>query len=334
MVLQLIPNDLNRWEQDKGNYNYRRHIYVSVSGGYGDQIAAEPSVRFMREKLYPNDEFVVATHWPRIFEHLKKQGVIVCKQGEADLAGDTPYFIAQTLPGPDKMQWAMVSHLLCHTVDYSSIALMKRTLPVVDKQIKFEVKLDDIANLFEIIGIQDMSEAIVIHPGKHWNSKTFPASWWQEIIDGLAAKGKKLCIVGKDDVGDPPNYIVGARGTVDVKCPEGSYDLRNLLDIGSFAALLSMTKTLISNDSFPIHLAGAFDNWIILIPSCKHPDHILPWRKGSQYYKAMALYKKLIIDDIEARPTQVYETSAEISDITWENYLIDAKDVINICRDM
>lgn len=329
LVLNLIPMDLATWKRNGVDYKYKRHIYVSVSGGYGDQIAAEPAVRFMRNELYPDDEFVVATFWPRLYEHLKKDGVTVCKQGEANLAEDKPYFIVQSLPGPDKPMWAMVSHLLCHTLDYSAISMMKRTLPVEHKQIKFEVTLNDVVNLFEIIGIQDVSKFIVVHPGKHWDSKTFPVEWWQEVIDKLAESGRAVCIVGKDDAGDHPSYEAGARGTVDVKCPEGSYDLRNLLDIGSFAALLSMADTIITNDSFPVHLAGAFDINIILIPSCKHPDYILPFRHGSQYYKAKALYKRLVIDDIESRPTQVYETSAEVKNVDWNKYLPMVSEVVS-----
>lgn len=326
LVLQLIPLDIKKWEKDKGDYNYRKHIYVSVTGGYGDQIASEPAVRFMREKLYPNDEFIIATHWPRIFSHFDNN-VVVCEQGNAELKNDTPYFICQTLPGPDTIMWAMVSHLLCHTIDYSSISLMKRQLPLEDRQIKFKVLPQDIENLYDIIGKQDISEWVVVHPGKHWNSKTFPVAWWQEVIDNLLENEKTVCVIGKDDVGDAPSYEIGARGTVDVKCSDGVYDLRNLLDMGSLAALLSMAGTLISNDSFPIHLAGAFDNKIILIPSCKHPDYVLPWRCGNIYYKSAALYKKLVIDDVESRPTQCYSTSAEVDNINWNNYLPDPKEV-------
>ena len=333
-VMDLIPRDLEKWERDKGNYNYKRHIYVSVTGGYGDQIAAEPAVRFMREELYPKADFVVATHWPRLFEHFKEMGVTVCKQGGADLQPDTPYFIAQTLPGPDRAQWAMVSHLMCHTVDYASIALMKRTLPIANRRIKFKVRLEDYSNLFDIIGAQDLTDMYAVHPGKHWNSKTFPVSYWQGIIDGLVAEGKRVCVIGKDDVGDHPFYVAGARGTVDVKCPEGVYDLRNLLDLGGLAALLSQAKVLISNDSFPIHLAGAFDNWIVLIPSCKHQDHILPWRNGSMHWKSKVYYHRLTLDDVESRPTQMYETSAEIDDIDWTKYLVDPVVIVSELKEL
>lgn len=312
-ILDLIQKDLNRWQQDSPIYNYKRHIYISVTGGIGDQICAEPAIRFMREKMYPFDDFIVATHYPRLFKHL---GVEVVEHGKARLKEDTPYFICESLPNPDTLQWSIVSHLLCHTVDYCSIALMHRTLPFLDRTIQFKVDDTEYESLFEKIGFSDVSDYTVIHAGKHWNSKTFPVEYWQEIINNT----DKVILVGQTAKGDPPYYIAGARGTVDV---DGSkvIDLREKLSIGEFGALLSKAKRLISNDSFPIHLAGAFDIEIVLIPSCKHPDHILPYRQGSIFYKAKAVYKRLVLDTLEARPTQVYPVSAEVEHINWSEYL-------------
>jgi hypothetical protein len=40
------------------------------------------------------------------------------------------------------------------------------------------------------------------------------------------------------------------------------------------------------------------------MPTCKHADHILPFRNGTQYYKTKALQKKLLLDDLEIRHTE------------------------------
>lgn len=334
LVIDLIEKDINRWKTDAPVYSYKKHIYVSVSGGLGDQICAEPAIRYMKEKLYPDDEFVVATHYPKIFEHI--ENISVCNHGKANLTFDTPYYIIQSLPGPDTIQWMIVSHLLCHTVDYAAMALMKRMLPNLDKCLNFQVRNKDYFNLFELMESSIAENLIVVHPGRHWATKTFPDQYWQDIIDGLVKRGEKVCIIGKDEKGDPPDYIAGARGTVNVTCPEGSMDLRNKLDLGELGALLSKAKILISNDSAPVHLAGAFDNWIVLLPSCKHPDHILPYRNGRTSYKTLSIYKKLILDDVESRPTQVYPTSIDIKVNDWSKYLEEPHTVIqkvlDICR--
>jgi ADP-heptose:LPS heptosyltransferase len=169
-----------------------------------------------------------------------------------------------------------------------------------------------------ITGDIDLSKLILVHPGKHWISKTFPVEYWQEIIDKLSVK-HKIAIIGKEDQN---------RGTVPVKCPENGIDLRDRLELGGLIALISQAHVLISNDSAPVHLAGAFDNWIVLLPSCKHPDHVLSYRQdGQQYYKAIALYKKL--PEYDSRPTCVGGSSADKLPGDWSEYLMPANEVVN-----
>jgi ADP-heptose:LPS heptosyltransferase len=145
-----------------------------------------------------------------------------------------------------------------------------------------------------------------------------PTDYWQAIIDGLA-KNHKVALIGKDDQN---------RGTVDVKCPDNVIDLRNLLDLGSLIAIISEANVLISNDSAPIHIAGAFDNWIVLLPTCKHPDYVLPYRNGNPYYKALALYKALPSEEYNSQPTTVHGSTAELLKGKWEDYLLSPDEII------
>lgn len=329
-VLDLIPKDIAKWERDKPRYKYTQHIHIIVSGGMGDQMDAEPAVRFFKEKILPEAEISVSTHHPRLFNHLKEIGIQVFEHSEFSPKFDTPYRIMQSFPDPTTVTYSVVSNLLCHTVDYCSIALLKRLLPFKDRNIKLNYSAGDLQLVTKYTGIEDLSKYIVVHPGKHWESKTMPVDYWQSIIDSLVKAGEKVIIIGKEEPGDPPTYIPGARGTVDVKCPDGAIDLRNKLDTGALIALLARAKILVSNDSAPIHLAGAFDNWIVVLPTCKHPDHILPYRNGSVNYKTMAFYKKLVIDDLPSSPTEMNPVSAgELVD-KWENYLVEPEKVVNM----
>ncbi len=322
-VLSLIPKDIAKWEEDSPAYEYQKHICVDVQGGLGDQVDAEPSVRFMKKHIYPDDDIVVITHFPRLFQHLD---VDVHEHGAFTPEPDTPYHKRLSLPGPSLMQWAIVSNLMCHTVDYCSMALLKRTLPMKDRTIRLEVTQEDMDNLRAIMGDIDLTKLVLIHPGRHWESKTFPDSWWQEVIDGIRAAGLPVCIMGKQD------YLRGTdtieRGTVDLEIREGMVDTRTLLDLGAFIALISQGRILLSNDSSPIHIAGAFNNHIILIPTCKHPDHLLPYRRRSISYKAIALYQKLTIDDVNQQPTATYGTSGECVDGDILDYLPEPDTVI------
>lgn len=331
-ILEIIKADVKKWSDDKrmyGRRNYKHHILITVNGGLGDQICAEPSIRYMKKNLYPDDEMIITTHYPELFKHLKEDlGIKVYEHKDRVLEKDTPYYSKETLPEPDTLQWSIVSNMMCHTVDYISISLMKRTLPLKDREIRLEPDYELIPDLTDIFGDDFLSDLVLVHPGKHWESKTFPVKYWQTIIDKLVQSGEKVVIIGKEEPGDPPTFIPGARGTVNVKCPKGAYDMRDKLSLNQLIALISQAKCLVSNDSAPIHIAGAFDTKIVLLPSCKHGDHILPYRNGSNYYNAISINKKLTIDDVDSRPTCIYSTTAEFTKGKWNEYLVEPKEVV------
>jgi len=57
-VIDVIKRDIQKWTDANGIYDYQRHLYISVNGGLGDQICAEPAIRYL-SKLYKNDEIVI-----------------------------------------------------------------------------------------------------------------------------------------------------------------------------------------------------------------------------------------------------------------------------------
>lgn len=314
-VIGVIKGDLKRWQADAPSYSYCRHVLLDVQGGLGDQVCAEPVIRFLRERVYPDADVTVKTHWPRLFRHIP---VTVCSHDEFRRKPDTPYYHVVSLPGPETLMWSCVSNLLCHTVDYVSMALLRRTLPNADKWIRLPVHPDDMAELLEVVGIQKLDELVLVHPGRHWESKTFPVSWWQEVVDGLANE-VPVCLIGRDEK---------TRGTLNVKVPDGVLDTRNLLSLDALIALIASARCLVSNDSAPIHIAGAFDIEIVLIPTCKHPDHILPFRHGSQSFRAKALFKKLMCDEYESAPTTIYGSLGDKVPGDWADYLPEPSEVV------
>lgn len=86
--------------------------------------------------------------------------------------------------------------------------------------------------------------------------------------------------------------------------------------------MIEKTWTLVTNDSSPVHLAGAFENNIVLIPTSKHPDHLLPWRKGSQDYKARAVVGRLLEEDYPMTVNMI-EWTTRRPEIDVKNYLPD-----------
>ena len=146
------------------------------------------------------------------------------------------------------------------------------------------------------------------------------------MIDGLIEEGMDVALIGKT--------IDEKQGYVNVECPSGCYDFRDLTSLGGMIALISKAKITLTNDSVPVHIAGAFDNWLVVIPTCKHPDHILPFRRGSQYYKTKALYKQLSLDDLDTiwlseKPDTIDTLERDILE-----YIPDSKEVVEQIMDI
>jgi hypothetical protein len=323
LMQELIVKDLDSWEKDSPNYKYKQRVLIKVSGGLGDQLNAQPAIRFMKNKVLPETEINITTHYPTLFKDIN--GINIFSQEKFVAEQDTPYRVVESFPPPSSTMYSIVGNLLCHTVDYCSMALLKRTLPFQDKNIKLNVTLKDLQKVIDVVGITDLRELILIHPGKHWDSKTMPYKWWEEIIDGLVTENIPVCIIGKTAKDDEA-------GVWNFEDRKGVLNLVNLLDLDGLIALISQAKVLVSNDSSPVHIAGAFDNWIIVIPTVKHPDHILPFRNSSTNYKTDALYRKLVLDDYSTSPFELNEITVDKLKNTWDNYLVSPKHVVEVIK--
>lgn len=276
----LIPIDLAVWES--GEYkNYKDHLIIGIGNNrLGDNVAVEPVVRKMMDSVDLSKTNVTIAAWfPRVFAHYEDRAH-VCEFANIKYAPGMAYkHIDLAVDEYSKSKDIMTCDLM-HMLDYTSIVGTRRVLPDVEKTIRL---VPSIKGLTEVIESAESSLAgfILVHPGKAWESKTFPKEWWNSVISLLHQHGNKVAIIGSDMTLD--------RGTVDVDVPEGVLDLRNLLSLDGLFSAIQAAHCLVTNDSAPLHIAGAFDNHIILIPTCKHPDLIMPYRHGSKYYNAKAL---------------------------------------------
>lgn len=285
-------------------------ILVSVDGGLGDHVLAEPSVRYLIQKVYPRGDVRIVCTVPRVFSHL---GVPVSQHTGFDIPG---YKKLLTFPRTGPLPEALC-FLTAHMVDFHSASLLCRHLPLLDKTIQLQVLSEDLAELGAVLGDVNPEKLVLVHAGKSWRSKTFPRGWWQSVADSLLVKGISVCLVGKRSPDDPRDQT----GLVEVDALPGVYDLRDKLSLGALFALLQKASVLLSNDTSLIQMAGAFDNWIVLIPSCKHPDFVLPYRQGTPYYKARALCKRLFIDDIPFEPIRDQHLTVDAEPENWLHYL-------------
>lgn len=320
-TFSIIHKDAEICDSLPDDYVSKEKIWINVQGGMGDQIQAEPTIRFALKNVWKGADIRVSTHFPQFFKHLP----IVVKKHEEPLWKDidSQPFTRVSLPGPETVQWRVVSNLMCHTVDFCSMAVLARTLPDIDKSYVLQIDekaIESVKDFIGLEGIKNLEKCVLVHAGRHWESKTIPETWWQEIVDGLIEADLIPILIGKDEE---------TRGITKLNARGKAIDLTNLLTLEEYIACISMVPILISNDSSPIHIGGAFDNWIILIPTCKHPDHLLPYRNGTKYYKTLSLYKKIALDDMETAPTTVYGSLADKLHGKWEDYLPDSREVVD-----
>ena len=310
-----MDRDIEEWAKDKPDYKYRRKVFIWALGGLGDVIAAEPTIRYIKNKVFPEaDVWLMSRDW-QAYTHIEGMTIgagYPCRDFDAVMEVNTHQV-------PWEQFGKYVPFQFTHCADWVSFATVGRQLPDVDKQIKLSFSTEDVNKVYEIC--DDPHELVLVHPGVGWETKTFPVTYWQKIIDELVMNGFKVGIIGKK--------VDDKHCVLEVDASE-CVDFRDKLNIKELFALISMSKILISNDSAPIHIAGAFDNYIIIIPTAKHPDLIMPWRNGNKYYKAKALYKKLIEDDVpyEAEAGSIWIAKDLPKGHIIDEYLPDVEDVI------
>jgi ADP-heptose:LPS heptosyltransferase len=228
----------------------------------------------------------------------------------------------------DEQSEHKLSHVLFHPTDFASMSMIKRTLPHSEKTIQLKLDAEDVAYVIDLFKNKKPEKpTVLVHAGKWWPSKTLPKEWWQEIVNKLSEK-LTVVLIGKT--------IDEKQGYLDIDVPTDGYDLRDLTTLGQMFALISLSRCLVTNDSSPIHIAGAFDNWIVTFPTCKHEDHILPYRNGTQSYKTKALRKGLLLDDLEIRHTEFKHDTIDLipNGKTLYDYIPDVDTVVSEVMDI
>lgn len=244
--------------------NVQDNFLINTWGGLGDQICAEPAIRYAVENFL-DKKISLSSECPELFSHLRFHNVFDTRKVKPELE---KYAVFQTITPHTHLNWEFYSHMLTHCVDYVSLCMWRRQLPIAYR----EIVLPDFKVTESIEEpIRERENTVVLHAGKHWQSKTFPKAWWDEVIKEFIVYGWHVTLIGKE-VDDNVGYV-NVNGA---QC----FDTRDKLSIPEWVSLLKNCKYLLSNDSSPIHAAAAGDAFIGFIASCKHPDFIMHWRNG------------------------------------------------------
>lgn len=235
-----------------------KNILFRVGGGLGDRICAEPTLRYALEN-FKGCEFSLSTDTPELFLHLLPQ----MKEIYKDEPPVGKYLQLPTYAVGLANQFYNAN--LMHGVDFASISALRCQLP---NQCKVP-KLEPTAPSKDVLlNIAHSARYVLLHVGKSWASRTFPSSFWNEIIWRIHLLERIPVLIGLDSSGDldPINVCL---------------DLRNKLTLNNYLWTVKHCDSVITNDSSPLHIAATGSGKIAYIPTIRHPDLLTHWRYTS-----------------------------------------------------
>lgn len=266
------------------SHGIENNILIRTSGGLGDMFCAEPTIRFALER-FTDCEISLLTSFPEVFAHLKFKEVF--KVGEITDKETEKYFVWNTMLEEEQLHSEFITQLFTHCVDYISITMLRAQLPGKDKSIGV---IPDKAALERV---EDIAPRVVVHPGRTWQSRTFPKKFWDGVLNALKDSGMIPIIIGAE--------CSEQQGTVGVD-NYGCLDLRGKLSVMETVALLQKCPVLLTNDSAPIHMAASGNAWIGFIATARHADHITHWRHGKFGWRMENFGKGNLWDEINICP--------------------------------
>lgn len=281
-----------------------RNLLFKTWGGIGDQICAEPTLRYAF-KEFKDCQISLASEIPELFRHLPWKKIYNLEESQPYWKR---YFVFDTIVSPKHLLWQFVSHCITNCVDFPSICALRCQLPIKDREIHLAPKEPS-----GTIPYWDNDKAVFIHAGKHWASKTFPKDWWDAVINLLVDAGLIPVLIGADADDN--------RSTVDVDASR-CVDLRNKLSINDSIWYVQRAKVLLTNDSAPLHMAASKNpddletgkTWIGFVATCKHPDYISHWRNGQWSWREENLGLGGMWDIIDNCPNKGEEVTVEFVD--------------------
>lgn len=125
-------------------------------------------------------------------------------------------------------------------------------------------------NIWEKYKLYD-KKVVAVAPGSKWKTKMWPISYFNKVIEMLDKQSYKILLLGGKDEEE-----------LEIKETKNTINLIGKTSLLELAALIKKSDILISNDSAPIHIASAFDTFVIAIFGATTKDlGFYPWSKQS-----------------------------------------------------
>ncbi len=119
------------------------------------------------------------------------------------------------------------------------------------------------------IGVDGNEPWLVMHPGATAASRRYPPIGFAMSAHELTMRGSQILFTGSESEIELVETIRANMGS-------DSFSLAGKLNIEEFAALLSLTPLLISNNTGPVHIAAALATPIVDLYALTNPQHA-PW---------------------------------------------------------
>lgn len=252
---------------------------IFVSGGLGDAICAEPAIRWGLKTYGRQWPFTIITRWPELFQHLHLEAPVKIIQHVDEKMSDfeQEYICFNTLYTAETLHSEFLQPFNMNVVNYHALAMWRHEIPHYEKMIQLNPGLEaynKVVTKLQSVGL-NFGNALVIHPGKTWPSRTVPAKWWDDFNQAIIAKSNGRFIP----------VIIGTKNggisTVNVNTNTECVDWRDELSIMETVALCQNVQAVVTNDSSPIHMAASsILTSIYFFATAKHPDYIKHVRGG------------------------------------------------------
>lgn len=263
LPVQLVPLFATQIATQRG---VNKNLLFATWGGIGDVICSEPTIRHAL-KNYKDCNITIATHKPELFSHLNSYDVY-------DLTKEKPitddYLIFHTIPTQQDTSLIpqFLSHMLVNCVDFPALSALRMQLPLEERYVILRPTTPTNSELLNLV--ENKKKYVVVHAGRHWESKTFPTEWWNSVLDSIKSVGLIPVLIGKHE-GESQGYVDASA--------EGCVDLRDKTSLNDSVWLVQRMPVMLCNDSSPLHMAVSGDAWILFIASVKRPEYITHFRK-------------------------------------------------------
>lgn len=262
-----VPGFNSWWACQKGVQN---NFLLETWGGIGDQICAEPTLRWATlGGGLKGGRVTLASPYPELFAHLPFDDVYNTKH-ERPIYDD--YFLFRMMVDTNSLTYQFMSHMIIQCVDYPALCSFRQTLYTQDKNIIMKPPTPSKERLLELA--EDPQRYVAVHPGKHWDTKTYPAWWWNRVLASIKAQGYIPVLIGAAKTEHGGGYV-------EVET-EGCVNLFDQTTISESIWLLQRLPILICSDSSPLHMAVSGNAFIGCVTTAKHSEYVFHWRKNLQ----------------------------------------------------